>query len=213
MLKLEMDGFEATRRIRPLNCAQAKSIPILAMTANVFREDIENCLKAGMNDHIGKPVDNTDLLIKLDRYLPIKLIEDERTFTMSNNITNKAEPEKTELNYEDLLPFIDVQDGLSRLMNNKNIYLSILKKFSGRDMADEIIRSINEDDFIKTRQAAHTLKGVSANLGLPELMRISADIEALAKQEMPSISLIASLEETVQATTRSIEILLEHGND
>lgn len=209
----EMDGFEATRRIRALNCAQAKSIPILAMTANVFREDIENCLKAGMNDHIGKPVDNTDLLKKLDRYLPIELIQDERTFTMSNDITNKTEPEKAELNYEDLLPFIDVQDGLSRLMNSKNLYLSILKKFSGRDMADEIIRSIHEDDFIKTRQAAHTLKGVSANLGLPELMRISADIEALAKQEMPSISLIPSLEETVQATTRSIEMLLEHGNE
>jgi signal transduction histidine kinase/DNA-binding response OmpR family regulator len=65
----EMDGLEATRRIRASDAAQAKTIPIVAMTANVFREDVENCIKAGMNDHIGKPL-NVDLLLdKLHQYL------------------------------------------------------------------------------------------------------------------------------------------------
>ncbi len=50
-----MDGFEATRRIRALDIPRAKEIPIVAMTANVFREDIERCLGAGMNGHVGKP--------------------------------------------------------------------------------------------------------------------------------------------------------------
>ena len=210
----EMDGFEATRKIRNLDFPQARTIPILAMTANVFREDIENCLKAGMNDHIGKPVDNADLLKKLDRYLPIKLIEDERNIIMSENaMPNKNESPKTELNYEDLLPIIDVQDGLNRMMKNKKLYLSLLKKFSGREMADEVIRGIRENDFSKTRQAAHTLKGVSANMGFPQLTRVSADIEAQAKQDLPSESLIGSLEETVEATARLIEMLLEHGMD
>ncbi|MDR1869187.1 MAG: transporter substrate-binding domain-containing protein, partial [Treponema sp.] len=49
----EMDGYEATRHIRSLDVPNAKTIPILAMTANVFREDIERCIEAGMNDHIG----------------------------------------------------------------------------------------------------------------------------------------------------------------
>jgi len=65
----EMDGFEATRKIRALDLPNAKEIPILAMTANVFREDIEKCLKAGMNDHIGKPLDIDDVLKKLKYYL------------------------------------------------------------------------------------------------------------------------------------------------
>ena len=65
----EVDGYEATRRIRGLEVEQAKEIPILAMTANVFREDIENCLEAGMNDHIGKPVDQDDLFAKLGQYM------------------------------------------------------------------------------------------------------------------------------------------------
>ncbi|MDR3201418.1 MAG: response regulator, partial [Spirochaetales bacterium] len=53
----EMDGYEATRSIRALDVPRAKTLPIVAMTANVFREDVEKCLAAGMNDHIGKPID------------------------------------------------------------------------------------------------------------------------------------------------------------
>jgi CheY-like chemotaxis protein len=65
----EMDGYEATRSIRALDLPQAKTIPIIAMTANVFREDIENCLKAGMNDHVGKPLNLDEVLARLRRYL------------------------------------------------------------------------------------------------------------------------------------------------
>jgi signal transduction histidine kinase/CheY-like chemotaxis protein len=65
----EMDGFEATRRIRALGTDQAARIPIIAMTANVFREDIENCLAAGMDDHVGKPLDFEAVLEKLRKYL------------------------------------------------------------------------------------------------------------------------------------------------
>ncbi|MDR1900912.1 MAG: response regulator [Treponema sp.] len=65
----EMDGLEATRRIRRSAAESALSIPIIAMTANVFREDIERCLAAGMNDHIGKPLDMDILMGKLKKYL------------------------------------------------------------------------------------------------------------------------------------------------
>ena len=65
----EMDGYEASQRIRALDLPRAGTIPIIAMTANVFREDVEQCLAVGMNDHIGKPVDYHHLLTKLDEYL------------------------------------------------------------------------------------------------------------------------------------------------
>ncbi|GHV84957.1 hypothetical protein AGMMS50230_05650 [Spirochaetia bacterium] len=87
----EVDGYEATRRIRaferelllkdlehpsqegsPLgDTRKSFRVPIVAMTANVFREDIENCLAAGMNDHIGKPLDFKEVLEKLQQYLCI----------------------------------------------------------------------------------------------------------------------------------------------
>jgi CheY-like chemotaxis protein len=71
----EMDGFEATRRIREFEQSRdrlpvsPKAIPIIAMTANVFREDIEKCLAAGMNDHLGKPIEIEEVLRKLKIYL------------------------------------------------------------------------------------------------------------------------------------------------
>lgn len=65
----EMDGFQAAARIRALNTEEARRIPIVAMTANVFREDIEKCLAAGMNDHVGKPIDMEELMKKLIYYL------------------------------------------------------------------------------------------------------------------------------------------------
>ncbi|MDR0423987.1 MAG: response regulator [Clostridiales Family XIII bacterium] len=65
----EMDGFEATRRIRALDIPRAKDIPIVAMTANVFREDVEKCIAAGMNAHVGKPLDLSEVLGALRRYL------------------------------------------------------------------------------------------------------------------------------------------------
>jgi signal transduction histidine kinase/DNA-binding response OmpR family regulator len=73
----EMDGYEAARRIRALEKERLKemapkhprNIPIIAMTANVFREDIERCLEAGMNDHVGKPLNFDEVMEKLRRYL------------------------------------------------------------------------------------------------------------------------------------------------
>ena len=65
----EMDGYDATRRIRAMNAPGAADIPIIALTANVFREDIEQCISAGMNDHVGKPIDFEELVLKLKEYL------------------------------------------------------------------------------------------------------------------------------------------------
>ena len=52
-----MDGLEAARQIRTLNRKDTKEIPIIAMTANAFQDDIRECIDAGMNAHIAKPID------------------------------------------------------------------------------------------------------------------------------------------------------------
>jgi len=69
----EMDGYEATRRIRgiesKLNPDTHKRIPIVAMTANVFKDDIEKSLAAGMNSHVGKPLDIEVVMEKLRTHL------------------------------------------------------------------------------------------------------------------------------------------------
>ena len=65
----QMDGYEATRHIRALDIPKAKTIPILAMSANVFSDDIEKCFESGMNGHIGKPLDFDEVFRQLKLHL------------------------------------------------------------------------------------------------------------------------------------------------
>jgi len=65
----EMDGYTATRALRTAGSTRAQTVPIVAMTANAFKEDIEKCRAAGMNDHVAKPVDLKLLLEKTHKYL------------------------------------------------------------------------------------------------------------------------------------------------
>lgn len=64
-----MDGYEATRQIRSLKRADIRYIPIVAMTANAFSEDVTNAIKAGMNYHLAKPIDLAALMGVLNKYL------------------------------------------------------------------------------------------------------------------------------------------------
>jgi len=65
----EMDGYEATKLIRAMDIDKARTIPIIAMTANVFKDDIERCMSVGMNAHIGKPIAFEEVLKRLREYL------------------------------------------------------------------------------------------------------------------------------------------------
>jgi CheY-like chemotaxis protein len=64
-----IDGYESTKLIRSFDHPRAKTIPIIAMTANVFKEDVERCHEIGMNDHVGKPLDFGAVMAILKKYL------------------------------------------------------------------------------------------------------------------------------------------------
>ena len=65
----EMDGLEATRHIRASDHADAKSIPIIALTANAFDEDVQRSLQAGLNAHLSKPVEPELLFETLEKLI------------------------------------------------------------------------------------------------------------------------------------------------
>ncbi|MCL2664138.1 MAG: ATP-binding protein, partial [Defluviitaleaceae bacterium] len=69
----EMDGYEATRSIRALgpDIAKAGTIPIIAVSANILREDVEQCYEAGMNGHVGKPVDFCEIMTQIKKYIQL----------------------------------------------------------------------------------------------------------------------------------------------
>lgn len=65
----EMGGHEAAEKIRGMKVPEARTIPIIAVTADVFSQDIEKCIAAGMNDHVGKPLDMDTVITKMKLYL------------------------------------------------------------------------------------------------------------------------------------------------
>ena len=67
-----MDGYEAARQIRSSDRADAKTIPIVAMSANAYMEDVKKCLAAGMNEHVSKPVFKDTLLSALATQMNVK---------------------------------------------------------------------------------------------------------------------------------------------
>lgn len=64
-----MNGLEAARAIRKLNHPEARSIPIIALTANAYQEDMEACMAAGMNEHLAKPIRIEEVVQVLAKYL------------------------------------------------------------------------------------------------------------------------------------------------
>lgn len=189
-----MDGFEATRRIRKL--PQWEKTPIIAMTAHAFKEDIELCNSAGMNDHVSKPV----VPIKLYNILLKWLYNYGNDFYDPTPVqeglekTEDGEPLKI-VNVDRTLegiPGLNVEMGLRSLNNRMEPYVRMLNQFYKEHTEDgnRLMSLIQNEDRKAVSELAHALKGVSATLGILEVQEISRTIELGARETMSQSDLI-----------------------
>jgi two-component system sensor histidine kinase/response regulator len=120
----EMDGIEATMAIR--QDPDYDTLPIVAMTANVMEGDRQRCLEAGMNDHLGKPIEPDELWKKLLQWIPA-LSETptppERPSSPGPTMTHE------ELAIPQAIPGLNLEDGLRRALGKQTLYLNMLRKF------------------------------------------------------------------------------------
>ena len=79
------------------------------------------------------------------------------------------------------IAYIDEEDGKKRLMNNAKLYAKILAKFKADTTLDELLSSIADQEWEKAQAEIHSIKGVAANLSLPELFKQSLDVETQIK--------------------------------
>ena len=77
----------------------------------------------------------------------------------------------------DDIVYVDLADGSKRVMNNIKLYVKLLAKFRDGTNLDELAAALAEDDMKKAQDAAHTIKGVSANLSFPELFKQCLELE------------------------------------
>jgi two-component system, sensor histidine kinase and response regulator len=172
-----MGGFEATQKIR--KDGEFEGLPIIAMTAHAMAGDREKCLEAGMNDHVTKPIDPDQLLSALVKW--IKPGKREMSEGVSELLTGKKEVEDI---LPSELPGISIASGLGRVGGNKQLYAKLLCKFrDGQEKAVEQIKAALQSGDVETAtRLAHTVKGVSGNLGGEDLFRAAADLEKAIKE-------------------------------
>lgn len=167
-----------------------------------------------MDDYIGKPIDKEVLISKMEKNLhPVNAepISKDKT-SVGVSPSKEGEQNNQTQDYSIFLPYIDVESGLKRLMNNKKLYFTMLENFSKKAMVDELIANIHEGDLQKVMNTAHAIKGVTGNLALNELNAVVLDVESQAKQNEQCAEFIDRLSKTMELTTSCMQKLLGVSN-
>ena len=172
-----MDGYSATREIRKQS--QFKELPIIAMTANVMESDQKKAIAAGMNDHIGKPLDEYELLNTLAKWItPEKSLQPSLSPALPPSTESGTVSSFKELNR------IDTDAGLGFFNNKPELYLKILTMFrdSNRNFIEDFLTRQQRGDSDGIARAAHSLKGTAATVGATTLQLAAAELEAVCEE-------------------------------
>jgi two-component system sensor histidine kinase/response regulator len=162
-----MGGYEATRLLR--NDKNYADIPIIAMTAHAMHGAKEECLEAGMNDYISKPIDPDQLYTVIARWI---------TPQATDQIPSPI-PQDSVHHLPESLSGIDIKTGLQRLNGNESLYARLLFDFHDKysSAIEDIHHALDQEDFETAVRFVHTLKGVAGNLSIPGVYGAARNIE------------------------------------
>ncbi|MBW1785771.1 MAG: response regulator [Deltaproteobacteria bacterium] len=193
-----VSGFEATREIRQME--EVKDLPIIAMTAHAMAGDREKSLGAGMNDHVTKPIDPDELFSTMVKW--IKPGNREVSEGVSESLIGKGEADDI---LPSELPEISIDSGLGRVGGNKQLYAKLLCKFrdSQEEASAQIKAALKAGDTDTAARLAHTVRGVSGNLGGESLHRAAADLEKAIKEGK------GSLDQSMAAFDHQLKVVMD----
>ncbi|HZX32657.1 MAG TPA: response regulator [Rhodocyclaceae bacterium] len=200
-----MDGLEATRIIRTL--PGYADTPILALTANAFDEDREQCLRAGMTDHVSKPVNAEVLFEKLLHWLPRHSLPREVAAVPTTAAPSAGEDDRMARLAG--VPGLDARAGLQSLNLSTDTYLRLLRLFADNHAGDaaRLRTQLDAREPAEACRIAHSLKGAAASLGLTAISGTAAAIEAVlreGKSEAGFAHLLDRLEEQVRSASSAL---------
>ncbi len=186
-----MDGYAATRKIRAREkTAGARTrLPIIAMTAHAMQGAREECLEAGMDDYIAKPVDPVNLSKTMDKWLQDAggpgLTPEEAPEPEPEKAPQKAPQKAAGAEPRGEMQILDREGLLRRMMDDEELAAEILDDFleHGPEMIAGVRESIEKGDAPLLRRNGHSLKGASANIGALALRDAARRMENAGKEE------------------------------
>ncbi len=193
----EMDGYEATRRIR----AEKRFVDLLiiAMTAHVLMQERQKAAEAGINAQISKPIDPQAFFETLRRYYRKAHVQEPRLTPAAASSKEVTVPE---------IQGIDLNGGLGRVAGNKELYMDLLRRYVGRqqDSADRIRGALKNKDVVLAERIAHTVNGVSGNIGASEMQAVAEELEEAISKSSPE----SRTEEILKRYSHILDVTVAH---
>lgn len=217
----EMDGFEATRRIRQAEQQQSQAgrlhkVHIIALTANAITGDRERCMGAGMDDYVSKPIDPAKLVRAIESHISGLTPSEEAaadgraagtfaadTTPQKATVRQTAEPQTpAPATATTATPILDLTTLVHRCLDNPQLAQRILRKFQEtiHSLMAQIEQAVGACDTQQAGRHAHTLKGAAANISAEALRAAAALLEQQCK---------AGAEAAARTSLLSVQLELE----
>ncbi|OSM02387.1 response regulator [Magnetofaba australis] len=200
-----MDGLTATRKIRTDD--RWRSVPILAMTANAMKDEVQACLDVGMNEHIAKPIDPDRLYTTIAHWVDVKgVIEPEAGKQLDLDITVGKDLQ---------IDGVDMQDALLRVGGNLQTLQWLLLRFvENNSSADVDLKAhLAAQEWEKARHLVHAIRGVAGNIGAKALRSEAESLENVLKASPSEAPDVAPFAAALQRLCQGIAAVLPSGDE
>jgi two-component system sensor histidine kinase/response regulator len=210
----EVDGLEATRRIREMPAFS--HLPIIAMTANAMKADVDACLGAGMNDFISKPIDRVALVQSLRRWLPrgqdvvLADSQEQGESAAAELVDANGTATTSSVAAQPSIEGVDVDGTVRRLGIPFETLRPMYLRFSngGRKTLEDLRTAVAAGDSGSARGHAHALAGAAGNLGADGLREAAKALELAAKDGVPKLdALFQDVDQRAGIVFNSIDAL------
>lgn len=215
-----MDGITAAGKIREQ--AKFKDLPIIAMTANAMAEDLQRCQQAGMNDHIGKPIEPDEMVATLSKWItparpqpmpPQSLTPVDKPGEAGASTPDTPPPAAEPPVELPQLPGVRVAESVRRLNNDPALYYNILTRLRDdqAQVVDQLRQLLSHGDQQQAKRLAHTLKGLAGTIGAGTIETSAAKLEQQITQGLNDDweTLLYSLDQELSPLFKAIDRALE----
>ena len=204
----ELDGYEATHVIRdPNSPVRNKKVPIIAMTANAMKGDREECLAAGMDDYVSKPLMPQDLVAVIERNLPksFQSAEAEKEEMQESTEQEESGEDQTALPSSERI-VLDLAETMKRVEGDEELLMELIELFlqDAPEAMTKITKAIESGEPNALANAAHTIKGIVSEFGAKNAYELSLAVELAGRKEK-----LDGIENMVEQLGKEVEHLTE----